>query len=116
MTTEKEKMLAGLLADSASPELVADRALAAAWLRDYNAAESLQQQRALLERHLAMVGERAVIRPPFRCDFGYNISVGPMPSSISTASSSTSRTSKSAGERRLGRRCRSMPLSIRAMR
>ena len=31
----------------------------------------------LLQQLLAEVGDRAVIRPPFHCDFGYNIRLGP---------------------------------------
>lgn len=78
MLSEKEKMLAGELYVAEDPELVADRATAAAWMARYNAttAESASVRHALLAERLAAVGEGAVVRPPFHCDYGYNITLG----------------------------------------
>ena len=76
--TEKEKMLAGELYDAAVPELQAELAAAQKWLARYNAtlgAPASEQRKLLLER-LAEVGEGAVIRPPFHCDYGFNIRLG----------------------------------------
>lgn len=78
MASEKEKMLAGALYDPGDPEIQADQAATKAWLVRYNAslaAPPAERRRLLVER-FAAVGEGAVIRPPFHCDYGYNISLG----------------------------------------
>jgi maltose O-acetyltransferase len=76
--SEKEKMLAGELYNAADPELQADMAAAHKWLARYNATLGAPafQQRELLAERLAEVGEGAVIRPPFHCDYGFNILLG----------------------------------------
>ncbi len=76
--TEKQKMLAGDLYRGGDPELQADAAAARAWMERYNAslARPPSEWRALLAERLAHVGADAVIRPPFFCDYGYNISIG----------------------------------------
>jgi maltose O-acetyltransferase len=76
--TEKEKMLAGDLYNANVPEIQADQLAAAQWMDRYNAsiAMSADQRRALLVERLAEVGEGSVIRPPFHCDYGYNIRLG----------------------------------------
>jgi len=76
--TEKQKMLAGDLYHASAPELQADAAAARVWLARFNAslAAPLEEQRKLLAERLAHVGEGAIIRPPFYCDYGYNISLG----------------------------------------
>ena len=78
MRTEKEKMLAGELYDASDPELQADLAATQRWLTRYNAAlgASAGERRALLLERLAAVGNGAVIRPTFHCDYGFNISLG----------------------------------------
>src|SRR5712672_512141 len=60
-------------------ELEADRSNASAWMVRYNAAltTSDADRRALLRELLAEAGDGAVIRPPFYCDYGYNIRIGP---------------------------------------
>lgn len=77
-STEKQKMLTGELYRPGDPELQADQAAAKAWMVRYNAAlgETPAVRRALLEELLGSVGEGAVIRPPFHCDYGYNIHLG----------------------------------------
>ena len=59
-------------------ELGADQAATKAWLVRYNAALALpiSQRHTLLRERLAHVGNDAVIRPPFFCDYGYNIRLG----------------------------------------
>jgi len=56
-------------------ELAADQAETKAWLARYNGAlaEPSSVRRALLMERLAAVGADVVIRPPFHCDYGYNI-------------------------------------------
>ena len=77
--SEKQKMLAGELYHANDPELEADRSTAAAWIVRYNAALSASDgdRHAMLRERLAEVGDGAVIRPPFHCDYGYNIRIGP---------------------------------------
>src|SRR5690606_33987375 len=76
--SEKQKMLAGELYHPGDPEILADQAAAKAWMVRYNAAlaASPDERRALLAERLASVGAGAVIRPPFHCDYGYNIHLG----------------------------------------
>jgi maltose O-acetyltransferase len=78
MRTEKQKMLAGELYHAGDPEIQADQATAKSWMVRYNAAlgASAGERRALLRELLPEVGDGAVIRPPFHCDFGYNIRLG----------------------------------------
>lgn len=78
MPSEKEKMLSGALYDPGDPEIVAAQADTKRWLVRYNAAlaASPDERRALLAERLAHVGRGAVIRPPFHCDYGFNISLG----------------------------------------
>jgi maltose O-acetyltransferase len=76
--SQKEKMLAGDLYDASAPELQADLAANHRWLARYNAALAGGPARwhALLVERLAEVGDGAVIRPPFHCDYGFNIHLG----------------------------------------
>ena len=78
MPSEKEKMLAGELYRPGDAEIQAEQAANKAWLVRYNAAlgQSPAERRVLLREHFGAVGEDAVIRPPFFCDFGYNIRLG----------------------------------------
>jgi maltose O-acetyltransferase len=75
--TEKQKMLAGELYRP-DAEIAADQAVTKAWLVRYNAAlaQPVSERHALLSERLAHVGAGTVIRPPFFCDFGYNIRLG----------------------------------------
>jgi maltose O-acetyltransferase len=76
--SEKQKMLAGELYRPSDPEIQADWAANKAWLAAYNRsfASPSEERRALLRERLALVGEGAVIRSPFFCDFGLNIRIG----------------------------------------
>jgi maltose O-acetyltransferase len=77
MRSEKTKMLAGELYDAGDAELQADAAAARAWMARYNAALAmpLPERRRLLAEGLGGMGE-GTIRPPFHCDYGYNIRLG----------------------------------------
>jgi maltose O-acetyltransferase len=49
----------------------------AEWIDRFNARGLSDKERyALLVERFASVGEEALIRPPFFCDYGYNISLG----------------------------------------
>jgi maltose O-acetyltransferase len=76
--SEKQKMLAGDLYHAGDPELQADQARAKAWMIRYNAALGLpaMERRQLLLEGLGEVGNDVVVRPPFHCDYGYNIRLG----------------------------------------
>lgn len=76
--SEKQKMLAGEPYHAGDAELIADHQAALTWMERYNgaAAQPAAERRALLRERLAAVGEGAVIRPPFHCDYGYNIRLG----------------------------------------
>ena len=78
MRTEKDKMLAGELYDASAPEIQAELAATHRWLARYNAALDMApaERRKLLVERLAAVGDGAVIRPPFHCDYGFNIRLG----------------------------------------
>ena len=78
MRSEKDKMLAGELYDASAPEIQAELAATHRWLARYNAALDMapSDRRALLLERLAAVGDGAVIRPPFHCDYGFNIRLG----------------------------------------
>lgn len=73
--TQKQKMLAGALYHAGDPEIQADQRANQAWLDRYNSS-GLDQRPGLLREHFASVGDGAVIRAPFHCDYGYNISIG----------------------------------------
>jgi maltose O-acetyltransferase len=76
--SEKQKMLAGEPYRPGDPELQAEMAATKAWLVRYNAAlaASVAERHAILAERLGAVGEGAVIRPPFHCDYGFNIRLG----------------------------------------
>jgi len=76
--SEKSKMLAGELYRASDPELVADHLRALRLLEAYNATTADEGERRLtmLRRLLGAVGDGAVIKPTFRCDYGYNVRVG----------------------------------------
>ncbi|MFI7855735.1 sugar O-acetyltransferase [Pseudomonas promysalinigenes] len=76
--SEKQKMLTGQLYHAGCPELQAEQIASKHWMHRYNnSVELLNEARNdLLAEHLGYVGEGTVIRPPFYCDYGYNISIG----------------------------------------
>lgn len=76
--TEKDKMLAGELYSAADADLQSDLAETQRWLAEFNASLALSapERRAILTRRLGALGEGAEIRPPFHCDYGFNIRIG----------------------------------------
>lgn len=71
-------MLAGELYHADSPELTADNMRACSWMKRYNEAINLPQaeREEMLMELFGFVGQGVNIRPPFYCDYGYNIKVG----------------------------------------
>ncbi len=76
--TEREKMLAGELYDPADPELSQMRARCRQITRAYNATTEAETEvrYTLLGRLIGKISPGIEIEPPFRCDYGFNISVG----------------------------------------
>jgi maltose O-acetyltransferase len=76
-TSEKQKMLAGELYNAEDPTLIAERLHTAALLHKYNSTpHHPATHQPLLSEILASCGEHSTIRPPFFCDYGYNIHLG----------------------------------------
>ena len=76
--SNRDKMLAGELYLANDPELVAAMARAQAILARFNASagdrpDEVRRHLGGLFRH---IGEGAVVKPAFRCDYGFNISIG----------------------------------------
>ncbi|SIQ95826.1 maltose O-acetyltransferase [Haladaptatus litoreus] len=78
MVSEKEKMLRGDLYDADDPALEAEHEQARNLTRRFNnTAETEHEKRRSLLRELFGSTEGSVeAKPPFRCDYGYNIHVG----------------------------------------
>lgn len=76
--SQKERMLAGDLYSADDPELAADSRRIGEWMARYNTTLAMppEARHALLAEALGSVGAGANIRPPFFCDYGYNISIG----------------------------------------
>ena len=76
--TEREKMLAGELYIASDPELHTAHLRAQALLAKFNAtaADARQERRASLTELFAHFGDETVLKPIFRCDYGFNISIG----------------------------------------
>ncbi|GJE16526.1 sugar O-acetyltransferase [Methylobacterium marchantiae] len=74
----KQKMIAGDLYHPDDAELAADLRTCQVWLARYNAmlGRPADERRVVLREIFAAVGDQAVIRPPFHCDYGFNISIG----------------------------------------
>lgn len=76
--TQKQKMLAGELYNAGDPEIQADLEATRAWLVRYNASlgARTKERAALLAERFGAVGEGVAVRPPFHCDYGFNIRLG----------------------------------------
>jgi len=71
-------MLAGELYIASDPELHTAHLRAQALLAKFNAtaADARQERRASLTELFAHLGDETVLKPIFRCDYGFNISIG----------------------------------------
>lgn len=75
--TEREKMTAEMEFFTNDPELMADKKLARAVAEEFNRSEDDPTLRIpILQRLFGRTGEKIFIKPPFHCDYGYNIFVG----------------------------------------
>ena len=76
--SEKDKMLAGELYYPSAPELQVELEACAAWLARYNAAmgEPAAVWHKLLRERVPAAGEGVMVRPPFYCDYGFNLRLG----------------------------------------
>jgi maltose O-acetyltransferase len=74
----KERMLRGELYLANDAELAADHARAQVLVEEYNATTHAQTalRDRLLRDLLGSVGDRVVVKPPFRCDYGRYIAIG----------------------------------------
>jgi len=75
---EREKMLGGLPYDASDPVLVEARIRARRLIAQYNSIDpgDSNAARELLRVLLGAVGEGSWVEPPFRCDYGTQISLG----------------------------------------
>jgi maltose O-acetyltransferase len=78
LETQRAAILSGALYDDLTPELVAARERAVALTDEYNASfgRAAPVREAVLRRLLKSAGPGALFEPTFRCEFGFNISVG----------------------------------------
>ena len=77
--TEKEKMLAGMVYDAATPELIAELQATREVLYEFNSLRpsETQQMKEILKGLFGKVGDDDfIINQPFRCDYGKQISIG----------------------------------------
>jgi maltose O-acetyltransferase len=76
--TEKEKMLSGQPYLSFDEELFKERQNAKELLFEFNSLKpsEIEKRNELLNNLFGKVPKQFFIEPPFRCDYGYNISVG----------------------------------------
>lgn len=75
---EKEKMLEGKPYRAFGDELVAERQAAKELIFEFNALHpsKIEQRDKIIKRLFGKTGKNFIIEPPFRCDYGYNISIG----------------------------------------
>ena len=76
--TEKDLMLAGELYDSRDAQLQEDCRRSRQLTRLFNATteEQMEYRVELLKKLFKRTGEKIYIEPPFRCDYGSNITIG----------------------------------------
>ncbi|XVU21806.1 sugar O-acetyltransferase [Actinoplanes sp. CA-054009] len=75
---QRERMLSGLMYNDLTPELVEARQRTVLLTDEYNASFGRPQEErsAILARLLSRAGRDCHFEPTFRCEFGFNISVG----------------------------------------
>src|SRR6187402_1815802 len=78
MKTEKEKMLQGLPYKANEKELVEERMVARVLCYDINNLhpKETEKRTELFKKLLGSTGKNFTIESTFRCDYGYNISLG----------------------------------------
>jgi maltose O-acetyltransferase len=78
LTTQRSHILTGALYNDLTPELIEARAQAVHLTDRYNDSfgQPQEEREALLRKLLRRVGAGAHFEPRFRCEFGFNISIG----------------------------------------
>jgi maltose O-acetyltransferase len=78
METEKEKMLSGKPYKAFGMELLTERQNAKELIFDFNALRpaEIEKRNNIIKQLFGKILEPFFIEPPFRCDYGYNISIG----------------------------------------
>lgn len=76
--SQRARMLAGDLYIADDPQLAAESLRAAQLSARFNASDpaDVEARRAILRELLGALGEGAEIRPPLRCDYGYQTFIG----------------------------------------
>lgn len=76
--TEKERMLSQRLYKASDAELAEDFARAKELVRQFNGTRHDEKETRydILKKLFRSIGEKCYIEPPFRCDYGCNITVG----------------------------------------
>ena len=76
--TERERMLRGLLYRPYDQALVEERLRARRLVQAFNdaASDDAAHRTQILQELLGGCGQRVIIEPPFRCDYGTNIVIG----------------------------------------
>ena len=76
--TEYEKMISSKLYNSTDPELIMLRNKAQDLCYEYNLLRpsDKSKQQDIMKKLLGSIGSKYEIRPPFYCDYGFNISIG----------------------------------------
>lgn len=75
---EREKMLNGLMYNSADESLLNDRTVCKNLCFEYNRTPFTQREKMneIMRKILKKTGENFCIEPSFYCDYGYNIEIG----------------------------------------
>jgi maltose O-acetyltransferase len=76
--SQRDRMLAGDLYIAADPVLAAESTRAAQLTERFNTSDPADPQArlAVLRELVGSLGEGAAVRPPLRCDYGYQIHIG----------------------------------------
>ncbi len=78
MKSAKEKMIAGLPYIDSEGQLFKERQYAKEELKRFNDSEpkQLKFRKQIIQKLFKATGTRFFLEPPFRCDYGYNITIG----------------------------------------
>lgn len=78
LKTEREKMSGGEMFFNGDPQLMEDKRTARTLVEQYNHSneEEVEFRNHILHKIFGSCGEKIFIKPPFHCDYGYNIHLG----------------------------------------
>ena len=80
MTLEEQRnfILSGAMYNDLTPELIAARERTVVLTNEYNESfgKPAEEREAILKRLLKSIGKGVYFEPTFRCEFGYNITIG----------------------------------------